>query len=55
MVMAACGVPPVLILITTAIKASPAMTIIYYLVLAILFRVFFTCFESSVYSWEFKP
>ena len=45
MVMAACGVPPVLILITTAIKASPAMTIIYYLVLAILFRVFFTCFE----------
>ena len=45
MVMAACGVPPVLILITTAIKASPAVTIIYYLVLAILFRVFFTCFE----------
>ena len=45
MVMAACGVPPVLVMITTAIKASPAVTIIYYLVLAILFRVFFTCFE----------
>lgn len=45
MVMAACGVPPVLVMITTAIKASPAVTIMYYLVLAILFRVFFTCFE----------
>lgn len=45
MLFAACGVPPVMVLITTTIHASTAVTVIYYLVLASLFRVFFSCFE----------
>lgn len=45
MLLAACTVPPVMVLITTTIHASSAVTIVYYLVFASLFRVFFSCFE----------
>ena len=45
MLTAAFGLPPVMILLMTVIHASGPVTILYYLVLAILFRVFFSCFE----------
>ncbi len=57
MLAAAIVVPPILILITTAIEASLAVTVAYYLILAILFRIFFACFEipGNAFGAEIAP
>lgn len=57
MLTAALTVPPILCLITTRINASFPVTIAYYLTLAILFRVFFACFEipANAFGAEIAP
>lgn len=45
MLTASIVVPTVLVIISHTVKASLAATFAYYLIFAILFRVFFSCFE----------
>ena len=48
MLIGALGVPPIIVLIFNAIDASLPIKIIYYLTLAIVFRLFFSCYEITV-------
>ena len=47
MLVGALGVPPIIMLIFNAIDASLPVKIIYYLTLAIVFRLFFSCYEIT--------
>lgn len=57
MLIGALGVPPVIMFIFNTIEASLPVKVIYYLALAIVFRLFFSCYEitGSAFGAEIAP
>ena len=57
MLIGALGVPPIIMLIYNSVDFSMPVKIVYYLVLAIVFRLFFSCYEipGNAFGAEIAP